>query len=131
ISFIAVNIFNGYYFVFIVFALISVSLKYNIIKKSSPFLLLSVLVYYSNTFILQDLTQIRAGVAGAIVLYSVLQYAKNKNIISFVMLILLASTFHITALLFFIVLAFDTNAVSSRYIFIYYLTLIVAYCCSY
>lgn len=131
ISFIAVNIFNGYYFVFIVFALISVSLKYNIIKKSSPFLLLSVLVYYSNIFILQDLTQIRAGVAGAIVLYSVLQYAKNKNIISFVMLILLASTFHITALLFFIVLAFDTNAVSSRYIFIYYLTLIVAYCCSY
>lgn len=131
ISFIAVNILDGYYFVFIIFALISISLKYSIIKKSSPFLLLSVLVYYSNTFLLQDMTQIRAGVAGAIVLYSVLQYAKNKNIMSFVMLIVLASTFHITALLFFIVLAFDTNVVSRRYIFIYFLTLIGAYCCYY
>lgn len=37
ISFIAVNIFNGYYFVFIVFALISVSLKYNIIKNPHHF----------------------------------------------------------------------------------------------
>ncbi|WP_352230318.1 EpsG family protein [Escherichia coli] len=84
---------------FYCFALISVSLKYNIIKKSSPFLLLSVLVYYSNTFILQDLTQIRAGLRGHSIIFSV-TICKNKNIISFVMLILLASTFHITALLF-------------------------------
>lgn len=131
ISFIAVNMLDGYYFVFIIFALISISLKYNIIKKSSPFLLLSVLVYYSNTFLLQDMTQIRAGVAGAIVLYSVLQYAKNKNIMNFVMLIFLASTFHITALLFLIVLAFDTYVVSRKYIFIYSLALFGAYCCHY
>lgn len=126
-SFIAINVFNAYLIVFVVFALISISLKYNVIKKCSPFLLLSVLVYYSNTFLLQDMTQIRAGVAGAIVLYSVLQYAKKTKAIEFVILISLAATFHITALLFLVVLLFDPYAVSRKYIIIYFLMLFGAY----
>lgn len=126
VSWLSINFFGCYQLVFIVFAMISISLKYKFIERNSPYLMLSVLVFYSNIFVLHDMTQIRAGVACAIVLYA-LKYLQNKQYITYIAYVFIAATFHITALLFLMVVIFDNKSLSVKYICIYFTFMIVAY----
>ncbi|QKN28145.1 hypothetical protein HHJ52_23230 [Escherichia coli] len=65
-----------------VYAAISFTFKIKYIQRNSHYLMLSVLVFYSNIFLLHDMTQIRVAVASIIAFYS-LQYivaGKQKKI---------------------------------------------------
>lgn len=100
-------IFTNWYVLAIMmfFACSSVFLKANSILKYSinPFLVL--LVYYSNYYILHEMTQIRIGLASAIYLFS-LRYYINGKLMAFLGMVLLAFLFHYSAILFLATLFF-------------------------
>lgn len=89
-------------------ALMSVFLKVESIKRFpiNPYLI--ILFYFSHYFILQEMTQIRIGIASAIFLISLPYYFKGNKAL-FVGLILLATAFHYTAICFLIVLLFNSD----------------------
>ncbi|MCZ4673874.1 EpsG family protein [Citrobacter sedlakii] len=126
ISWLSINIFGTYQIVFIIFALIAIYFKSKAIEHNSPYILLSALVLYSNIFLLHDMTQIRAGVACAIVLYA-LKFLGQDRRLTYILFVLMASTFHITSILFLCAILFDSRRLSMKYIFIYILMLSSTY----
>ena len=85
-------------FLFIIYALIGVAIKMIAIRRMADFVMLSILVYMSRFFILHEMTQIRAGVAAGLILLSY-RYIYRKNIVKFLLFIILASLFHISSLI--------------------------------
>jgi hypothetical protein len=84
--------------VFIIYALLGVSLILYAIKKNSSFPLLSLIVYSCSYFILQEMTQIRVGVAAAIFLLAIPDIV-NRNLKSFLIKTALATLFHYSAII--------------------------------
>ena len=84
--------------VFILYALLGVSLTLYAIKKNSSFPLLSLIVYSCFYFVLHGMTQIRAGVAGAIFLLAIPDIV-NRNLKSFLIKTALATLFHYVAII--------------------------------
>jgi len=84
---------------FMFFATIGVSLKVLAIKRLSSFWLLSVLIYFSNYFILHELTQIRTGIATGFLLLSI-PSIKNRKLAKFLSFVFLATLFHYSSLIF-------------------------------
>lgn len=129
-GFIAVTLFFKWLFPFtytialmIFFAVAAVSLKAISFYKYSLNPFLALLVYYGYFFFIQEMTQIRVGLAAGIYLFSLQYYFKNKYI-SFVFLILLASLFHYSALLFLSTLIFKKDDFKSVwFIILLFLTL--------
>lgn len=128
ISYISVNIFKSTLIVFVFFAFLAMYFKSGFISRLSPYPMLSLLVYYSNTYIVHEMTQIRIGVAGGISLYALIALSESKKL-KFIFIIALASAFHITALLFLLLLLFDKKNITSHFIFRYFLLLILSYIC--
>ncbi len=126
ISWIALKVFGGGIFLFLVYAAISFTFKIKYIQRNSHYLMLSVLVFYSNIFLLHDMTQIRVAVASIIAFYS-LQYIVAGKQKKFVLFILIASSFHITALIFLIALNLRADKITKRFLLIYIMLLITAY----
>ncbi len=85
------------------FAIASVAMKLFVFDRFSINPYLVILLYFSHYFILHEMTQIRIGFASAIFLISLIFYFKN-NYKAFVALILLATLFHYSALLYLILL---------------------------
>ncbi len=87
------------------FACASVALKIFAFDKFSinPYLIL--LLYFSQYFLIHEMTQIRIGFASAIFLVSLIFYFKN-NYKAYVVMILFATLFHYSALLYLILLLF-------------------------
>ncbi len=100
-----INEFNKYIFggneqtFFLIFAILGVWLKLIAINKYSSNVILSVFVYISFFFILQEMTQIRAGIAIAIFIIA-LNDIVEKDFRKFSFKILLASLFHYSAIFF-------------------------------
>jgi hypothetical protein len=76
---------------------------------------LAVLLYFSHYFVLLEMTQIRVGFASAIFFIAILFYLKNKRWIFF-LLVLLAISFHYSAVLYLAVLIFN-NRDLNRYLY--------------
>lgn len=93
------NFYDGYYIVTLIYAAIALILNYIAIKRFSVFLPASFLLYYSNYFLLHEMTQIRVGVAVAICILSI-NNILNKELSKFLLKILIACLFHYTAILF-------------------------------
>ena len=98
ISFIVKHLFHNVLFLFIIYAFLGVYLKFYAIKQLSEFYLLSVVIYYSNFFLFHEMTQIRAGVACSIILIAI-KPLYDRNWKSYLILIVLASLFHYSAVL--------------------------------
>ena len=96
---------------FIIYSIIGVGLKFKAIFKYSNFILGSIIVYISNFFILHEFTQIRAGVAAAFILLSY-KYLLNKQYYKYVIFILIAFTFHYTAILFLPILFLNCRSIN-------------------
>ena len=109
------------------FALLSVILKITAIKKLSFNPYLVILFYYSYYFFLHEMTQIRIGLASAIFFTSLIFYLKgNKKI--FIMLILVATFFHYSAIMYLLLLFFDSKYFNKYfYSFMIGLSLILGY----
>lgn len=84
----------------IAFAALGVSLKFRSILILGTSLFASVCIYLSNFYLLHEMTQIRAGVASALFLLSI-KPLYDRNLKKFLLLALLAFTFHYSALIIF------------------------------
>jgi len=107
--------------VFILYALLGVSLKLYAIKKTSSFPLLSLIVYFCFYFILHEMTQIKIGVASAIFLLAIPDII-NKNWKSYLIKTALAVSFHYTAII--MVFIYLINPKRNRQLFYLLLPLI-------
>ena len=90
---------GNYYVLFLLYALLGVSLKSIGIWRMSSFPYASMAMYVSFFYILHELIQIRVGVASAIGLIA-LGEIYNKNLFRFLLLIALAACFHASALFY-------------------------------
>jgi hypothetical protein len=88
-------------FLFFVYASIAISIKFISIKKISNFYFVSIFVYISNFYILHELTQIRVGIATAILLSSI-KPLYDRKAINFLIHITIAVLFHYSAFVFYI-----------------------------
>ncbi len=86
----------------------SIILKMTSIKRFAINPYLVILFYFSHYFLLQEMTEIRVGIASAIFLVSLSYYLKRNYIACFA-LIILATSFHYTAILFLLVFLFNTK----------------------
>jgi len=100
---------NGAALIMLFFAFTSVFLKGISIHRLSINPYLAILFYFSHYFILHEMTQIRIGLAAAIFLVSLPGYLKG-NRIRFTGMILLATMFHYSAILYLLVLLFDLSS---------------------
>lgn len=94
--------------ILVVFSFTSLILKSTLIKKLSinPFLVY--LFYFSHYFFLSEMTQIRMGLATSIFFFAVTYLLEGKRI-RYVFLILLATMFHYSAILYLAVLFISTQ----------------------
>lgn len=103
---------------FLMFAIIGVSIKLYVIRKYSITPILSLLTYISMFFILQEMTQIRSGVAIGLVFWALHDLILKKNI-AFLTKILIGTLFHYSAIVMFLL-----YFLSSRKINVYFYLLL-------
>ena len=82
---------------FATYAFLAIPLKVYSLKRISPYWYLSILVWFTHLFIIQEMTQIRVAVASAIFLFSLPYIAEKRRLIAAVCLIM-AVLFHYSAL---------------------------------
>lgn len=92
--------FNNVLFLFIIYALLAISIKVFAIKQLSEFWFLSLLLFLSYSFVLHDMTQIRVGVAVGFLLLCI-KPLYERNFILFLTFACLAFFFHYSAIFVF------------------------------
>lgn len=92
------NLGLGFQALLIIYAFLGVTIKFVAIRKLSPVIWGSVLIYFSHYFILHEFTQIRIGVATGFVLLSI-YFLSEKKYILFAVFSLLAIYFHQSCIL--------------------------------
>lgn len=112
--------------IFFVFALVAVYYKSKFILTFSPYICLSLLVYYSNFYFVHELTQIRIGAASAIGFYAI-KYLIENNRRKFIILVLISSLFHFSMIVLLIALLFDKKKINTNYIVTTYFLIIAGY----
>ena len=93
---------------FVIYALLAVPLKAYSLVRLTPLWYMSILVWFSHLYIVQDLTQIRVAVASAIYLFS-LPYLIEGRRRRFALCLLAALFFHYSSLFLFPLLLFDSK----------------------
>jgi len=109
---------NGFPLIIFIYALIGVSTKIKAIPAISAYPLLSVLIYFSSLYFLQDMNQIRTGGAIGFVFLS-FPHILNRDFIRFLLLVLVATFFHYSAIVFIPFYFFNRKSINKLfYIFI-------------
>lgn len=85
---------------FVIYAALAVALKLTAIRRLTPLVFMSIVIWLSDTFMLHELTQIRAAVATGFFLLSI-KPLYERRASSYFLLILCATLFHVSALLAF------------------------------
>lgn len=85
--------------VFFIYALISIPMKVSVVWKMTPYFFTALIVYIGMYYPLHDVVQIRAGVATAFVMLSVIPYTNRKYLLSAI-LWLCAFLFHYSSVAF-------------------------------
>ena len=99
---------NDFKYVLLVYAIISVPLKFRIIERLTEFKFLAILVFFSNYYLLHDFTQMRAAIATAIVLFMIEPLAERK-LYKFLLLVLVAILFHYSAIVLLLLIVFSNK----------------------
>lgn len=81
----------------LLFAILGVGIKMIAIKKNSSVFFLSIILYVSYLFLMQEMTTIRVGIASAIFLWSIPDF-ENKNYKFFFIKLLVCFFFHSTSI---------------------------------
>lgn len=93
ISWLVYYVFDNTTFIFLIYAILGVTLKAYAIRKLSEFWFCSILIYFSLYFLLHEMTQIRIGVAAGFILLSI-PYIYKKNFKLFLLFVSAAFIFH-------------------------------------
>lgn len=112
-SIVAIHFGLNYLWVFLIFAILGISLKFIAIFKLTDFAFLSVLVYYSHFFILHDMTQMRSGVASAILLLCIPEI-QRRNFLRFLFLIAVGFLFHYSIIIFLPIYFLDAKQINKK-----------------
>jgi len=96
---------------------ISIILIYKFIYKNSYLLVIPILIFYSELYIYFNLSGIRQAIAISITCYSI-TFAIEKKRAKFVILILLASLFHFTALIFVLAYYIPKSKIKTKHLLI-------------
>lgn len=91
--------YNGLPFLIFVYASISISLKIESILKISDRPILTTLLYFSTIFMLQDMTQIRVGIALGFAFLSIVA-SNERKLIKYIIFILIGIFFHYSVIFF-------------------------------
>jgi hypothetical protein len=102
---------SGFPLAIFIYAFFSVTLKLRAISKMTDYVMLSTLIYFSGIFLLQDMTQIRAGFATGFLLLSI-PYILQQDFKKFSIYILIAICFHYSAIIFAPFYFFNTKKVN-------------------
>ena len=94
--------------VFVIYALLAVPLKFYSIVRLTPLWYMSILVWFTHLYIVQDLTQIRVAVASAIYLFS-LPFLIDGRKWRYLLCIVVAILFHYSALFLLPILVFGNK----------------------
>lgn len=108
------SIVDDVHIVFLFYAILAVSLKFYAIRKISPFLFLSLVIYIGNFYLLQDMIQIRGSVASGLFLLSIKPFGDGKKWLG-LLLLLLALFFHYSSFVLFIVLFFSNKPLTRKW----------------
>jgi hypothetical protein len=109
--------FNNPIFLFLIYAFLGVTIKFIAIKQVTHVYLLSALVYFSNLFLLHEMTQIRAGVAAGILLLCI-KPLYERNLKKFLFLTVIAITFHYTALVILPLWFLNSKKINKKFIWL-------------
>ncbi|HCA7459296.1 TPA: EpsG family protein [Enterobacter roggenkampii] len=112
------KIYDNPVIVFVFFSFTSVLLNVYCFKKYVKYFLISILFYFVHTYVAREMMQIRAGLACAICLYS-LSYLQNKKIWRFIMIIAVATAFHLGAIIFLLAYPLARLKLSSMKIMVF------------
>ncbi len=93
---------------FILYALLGISLKFFAIRRLTPLFFLPILIYTGNFFLLHDITQIRVGIASALFLLAVKPLSEGRRLHALAYLVV-AVIFHYSALALFPLLILNNN----------------------
>lgn len=96
---------HNLFIIFFLYAIIGISVNMYGIKRLTDQEFLALFIYYSNLFFIHEMTQIRAGIAIGIILIS-LKDLQERKYLKFSILILIATFFHTSALMAFLLLIF-------------------------
>lgn len=88
-----------FYWVTFIIAFFAITLKLKSFNDFSPYPILSIALFYSPIYFFEDLGQIRQGLVVGICSYSV-RFIINRNIVYFILCILIGSAIHSVALVF-------------------------------
>lgn len=102
---------------FLLFAILGVGIKMIAIKKNSSVFFLSIILYVSYLFLMQEMTTIRVGVASAIFLWSIPDF-ENKNYKVFFIKLLLCFFFHSTSIVLVLAWLVLHLKISIKYLYI-------------
>ena len=108
ISEIIKNFTDDIHYLFLIYAILGITIKFYALRQLSPWYFLPLIIYFSNYFILHDFIQIRAAVASAMLLLAIKPLSegnKKKAIVYF----LIANVFHYSSLVFYPILFFSNN----------------------
>jgi len=111
------KIFHNSIFLFLLYAVLGVSLKILAIKRLSEFWFFSILIYFSYYFFLHELTQLKAGVAAAFILLSI-PSIYEKKLKLFLIYAGSAIFFHISALVLLPLYYFKKDKIPIWYFFL-------------
>lgn len=126
ISYVSHFLSGTYVFVFLIYAALAIIFKYLFIREWSPFWMLSVLIYFSNVFLLHEMTQIRVGLASAIGFYS-LKYIIQGERIKYFSWICLAIMVHFSMAVFLFFPFLKIDRITSNFKIGYVLILVLFY----
>ncbi len=117
---------DSFYLMVFVTSFLSLSIKFSIFKKVSPLAFISILYYFGYYYIVQDANQVRQGLAAGILLYSI-QSLVDKKFKKFIVVVLLATLFHVSSLVFLLCLP----VVRFKHIKSRYFVFLVLFCTSF
>ncbi len=99
------------YIMFLMYAILGVTLKFYSFKKLAPFFFFSIVIYISNFYILHELIQIRVGVATAILMIALVPLYERKYM-KFFLLVIIATFFHYSSLAALVLWFFNPHTFS-------------------
>jgi hypothetical protein len=108
ISGIIKNFTDDVHYLFLIYAMLGITIKFYALRQLSPWYFLPLVIYFGNYFILHDFIQIRAAVASAMLLLAIRPLSegnKKRAIVYF----LIANLFHYSSLVFYPILFFSNN----------------------
>jgi hypothetical protein len=103
--------------VVLIYAALSVLIKIKALERIAPFPFFSIAMLFSHFFLVHEMNQIRAGIAIGGLLLSI-PFIVERNIWKFTLIILFASLFHYSAIVFFPVYFLNYKKLNRIYFFL-------------